>query len=98
MYHTTATPREDCAITPRDDTRGKRLDSIPKPEGIWWSIEAACLEFEVSRRRLWNVLSEHRANLGKPYYKRRADGRLERRLSATDMAYLRTIFRWRVKS
>lgn len=97
IYHEHSENGIKRVVTPRAASKGKRLDHIPFREGEFLYLDTVCAIFGIGRKRLWNVLSEHRDSLAKAVYRPGRGNRSMRMLSAEDVAFLRTIFRMRVK-
>jgi len=77
---------------------GTTYEQIPFPPGMFYTIDAAAVLFGVSRKTLWNELSEKRALFDPPQYRPDRTGpRRCRKLTEHDMQVLRTIFRMTVK-
>ena len=71
---------------------GKYVDKVPIPEGVFYEVAAVAQMFDVSRKRIYNLLSEHRKMLSDPMYRRR-----KRWLYPVDVKFLRQFFLARVK-
>ena len=71
------------------------LQQIPFPSGTLFLISAASQMFNITPRRLYNLLSEHRQKFDPPLYKlrgRHAPQRLHRLLSEHDLSVLQEFF------
>ena len=89
MIYLGATVVTDLRVT---QGHGKRLDRIPFPAGAFVTIGVLCTMFDKSRQRIYNVLSQRRAELDDPTYRRGRSGKLERIISESDVRKLREIF------
>ena|SRR3990167_5870561 len=73
---------------------GAATRKIPFPDGSWFMVDALASIFGVTRKTIWNKLSEHRAQLGPPRYRPLSphDKRLRRIVSTKDKEFLATLF------
>lgn len=71
-----------------------KFTRAPFPRGDTHYVDAIALEFGVSRKRIWNLLSQHRHRLHPAMYK----GRNTRVLTPADYEFLRSLFTVRVKT
>ena len=94
MYHATT---EDCAISPREQRRGQRLDTIPHPGTTTFTVEGAAYALGKKPKTIYNALYEHREKFGRVMYATGVRGRLYRVLSLADFQVLCLLFPLRVK-
>ena len=75
---------------------GRPSNTVPRPTGGLFTLDAVAVMFGVERKTVYNVLSRHRDRLDPPMYWRRRHPRRLRVLSAPDVEVLRSLFRLRV--
>lgn len=73
-----------------------RVSAKDLPTGHWYYVAALAVIFDVSRRRIWNVLSDYRHELDPPAY-RLIKLRRHRIVGPDDFDRLQAIFSGRVK-
>lgn len=83
-------------ITTVSKPRGLVLRASAFPQGSHYEIPAVAMLFNVSRRRIWNLISVHRRELDPPRY-RLKHWRRHRVLSPRDFDILTRIFQSYVK-
>lgn len=71
---------------------------IPFPDGAWFTVEALCTMFGITRNYMYVLLNKYREHLTYPPVYRQARRRTgsERLLSTEDYQFLRTKFRVRL--
>jgi len=76
---------------------GRPSNTVPRPKGGLFTLDAVAVMFGVERKTAYNVLSRHRDLLDPPMYWRRQHPRRLRVLTAREVEVLRSLFRLRVR-
>jgi len=76
---------------------GRPSNTVPRPKGGVFTLDAVAVMFGVERKTIYNVLSRHRDLLDPPLYWHRRHPRRLRVLTAREIEMLRSLFPLRVR-